>query len=151
MKSKIRFADNRPMIDIDGLLYPPLAYTTYFDECGQWSDFIRSGYRMFFVNVSFTDLPINNTTGFSPFLTGVFEKAEPDYSEFDKERVIVFSCADEAFKVEASESLSMKIWTSTGILVKEVELSEGANIVDTSGLSGLYILDCVFKYNYIEK
>ncbi len=38
---------------------------------------------MFFVNVSFTDLAINNVTGFSPFLTGVFESDSPDYNEFD--------------------------------------------------------------------
>ncbi len=71
IKSKIGFKNNKPYISIDGKPYSPLAYTTYFEERGEYSDFIRSGYRMFFVNVSFTDLPINNVTGFSPFMTGV--------------------------------------------------------------------------------
>ena len=48
----------RPYIKIDGELHAPLAYTAYFEECAEYSDFIKSGYRMFFVNVSFTDLPI---------------------------------------------------------------------------------------------
>ena len=68
---------------VNGEKLTPLAYTTYFDECGAWEDFAAAGYRMFFVNVSFTILPINNTTGFSPFRTGVFESAIPDYGEFD--------------------------------------------------------------------
>ena len=84
MKSQIEFKNGKPFINIDGSLHYPLAYTTYFDECGCWSDFISNGYRMFFVNVSFNDLPINNITGFSPFLKGVFESDVPDYSAFDE-------------------------------------------------------------------
>lgn len=83
MTSSIEFRHGRPYIKIDGELYAPLAYTAYFEECAEYSDFIRSGYRMFFVNVSFTDLPINNVTGFTPFLTGIFEGDSPDYNEFD--------------------------------------------------------------------
>ncbi len=95
IKSRIQFAGNRPMISINGELRSPIAYTTYFHECGQWSDFIKSGHRMFFVNVSFTDLPINNVTGFSPFRTGVFDTDVPDYSEFDETvRRIVAECPD---------------------------------------------------------
>lgn len=83
MKSQIEFRNEKPYISIDGKLHSPLAYTTYFEECGEFSDFIKAGYRMFFINISFTDLPINNVTGFSPFLTGVFENDIPDYNEFD--------------------------------------------------------------------
>ena len=83
LKSTIRFTGNKPFIEINGIPHSPHAYTTYFDECGEWSDFIKSGYRMFFVNISFNDLPINNITGFSPFRTGVFETDSPDYEEFD--------------------------------------------------------------------
>ncbi len=83
MTSSIEFRHGRPYIKIDGELHAPLAYTAYFEECAEYSDFIASGYRMFFVNVSFTDLPINNVTGFKPFLTGVFEGDSPDYNEFD--------------------------------------------------------------------
>ena len=83
LKSHIEFHNGKPFISVNGELLSPLAYTTYFEEKGEFSDFIKSGYRMFFVNVSFTDLPINNVTGFTPFRTGVFEKETPDYSEFD--------------------------------------------------------------------
>ncbi len=83
IKSHIEFKNERPFICINGKLHAPLAYTTYFEECGEFDDFIKNNYRMFFINVSFTDSAINNVTGFSPFRTGVFEKDEPDYSEFD--------------------------------------------------------------------
>lgn len=95
IKSHIEFKNGKPFINIDGELHSPLAYTTYFEECGEFSDFIRSGYRMFFVNVSFTDLAINNVSGFSPFLTGVFEGDAPDYNEFDGiVREILSECPD---------------------------------------------------------
>ena len=84
LKTKIQFRHNRPYLSVNGTLHPPLAYTTYFDECGEFSDFIRHGYRIFFINVSFTTSPINSVTGFSPFLTGVYENEEPDYASFDK-------------------------------------------------------------------
>ncbi len=83
MNSFIEFKKWKPYISIDGALYYPLAYTTYFEERGEFSDFIKAGYKMFFINVSFTKLPINNVSGFSPFRTGVFEGNEPDYREFD--------------------------------------------------------------------
>ena len=95
MKSCIVFKNNKPYISVDGKLFSPLAYTTYFEEKGEYSDFIANGYRMFFVNVSFTDLPINNSTGFTPFRTGVFETDEPDYSEFDSTvNKILSECPD---------------------------------------------------------
>ncbi len=95
MTSSIEFRHGRPYIKIDGKLHAPLAYTTYFEECGEYSDFINSGYKMFFVNVSFTDLPINNVTGFTPFLTGVFEDDCPDYNEFDTTvNRIISECPD---------------------------------------------------------
>ena len=95
LKTRVEFKNSRPYISVDGELCAPLAYTTYFEELGEYSDFIAGGYKMFFVNVSFTDLPINNVTGFSPFLTGVFEGDEPDYSEFDgRVRRILSECPD---------------------------------------------------------
>lgn len=84
IKSHIEFVNGKPFISVDKKILSPMAYTTYFEECGEFSDFIKSGYRMFFINVSFTDLPINNRSGFTPFRTGVFETDEPDYSEFDR-------------------------------------------------------------------
>ena len=83
MNSSIEFKNGKPYISIDGSLHYPLAYTTYFEECGEFSDFMKAGYKMFFINVSFTEQAINNVSGFSPFRTGVFEGNEPDYREFD--------------------------------------------------------------------
>ncbi len=95
LKSHIEFKNGKPLICVNGELHSPLAYTTYFEECGEYPDFIEAGYKMFFVNVSFTDLPINNVSGFTPFRTGVFEGEEPDYSEFDDNvRRIVSECTD---------------------------------------------------------
>ena len=95
MISSVEFKNGKPYISIDKVLHYPLAYTTYFEELGEFSDFIKSGYRMFFINASFTRLPINNVSGFSPFKTGVFEGVEPDYSEFDGVvRNILAECPD---------------------------------------------------------
>ncbi len=95
MNSSIEFKNGKPCISADGCFYYPLAYTTYFEECGEFSDFIRSGYKMFFVNISFTELAINNVSGFSPFRTGVFENDEPDYREFDRTvGMILAECPD---------------------------------------------------------
>ncbi|MBE6755643.1 MAG: hypothetical protein E7555_04210 [Ruminococcaceae bacterium] len=97
LRTKLEFNNGRPYISVNGRLYAPLAYTTYFEECGEFSDFIRKGYRMFFVNVSFTSLPINNVSGFSPFLTGVFDGDEPDYSELDEIVSRIISECPDAF------------------------------------------------------
>ncbi|MBE6813109.1 MAG: hypothetical protein E7523_09540 [Ruminococcaceae bacterium] len=95
LQSSIVFKNGIPCLQIDGALHAPLAYTTYFEERGEYSDFAKSGYKMFFVNVSFTDLPINNVTGFTPFRTGVFETDTPDYSEFDSTvKRILKDCPD---------------------------------------------------------
>ena len=95
LKSKIQFKNGSPVLNVNGEQFAPLAYTTYFDECGKWSDFIKAGYKIFFVSVSFTDLPINNSTGFTPFRAGVFEGDVPDYTEFDSTvRGIVKECPD---------------------------------------------------------
>ena len=95
LKSHIEFINGKPFVNINGTLYYPLAYTTYFEECAEYADFVENGYRMFFVNVSFTELPINNITGFSPFLTGVFEGDTPDYAEFDgRVREILSLCPE---------------------------------------------------------
>ena len=95
LKTHIESKNGKPFISINGELHTPLAYTSYFEEKGEFSDFIKCGYKMFFINVSFTDLPINNFTGFSPFRTGVFENETPDYSEFDSiVNEIINECPD---------------------------------------------------------
>ena len=84
LSSKIEIKNGNPSLYINCKETTAMAYTTYFEERSCYGDFIEAGYRIFFVNVSFTKLPINSTTGFTPFRVGVFESPNnPDYSEFE--------------------------------------------------------------------
>ena len=97
LNSSIRHEKDRVTLWIDGQVLPAAAYTTYFEERSRYEDFIAAGYRIFFVNVSMTALPINSAgTGFTPFRVGVFEDPDhPDYSEFeDAVRKILRACPD---------------------------------------------------------
>lgn len=87
LKSEIKLNGGVPTLFIDGEPTSAMAYTTYFEERSCCADFAAAGYKIFFVNASFTTLPINSAvTGFSPFRVGVFENMEnPDYSEFERE------------------------------------------------------------------
>ena len=96
MKSFIDFINGRPYINVDGEALAPLAYTTYFDECAEYADFAEKGYKMYFVNVSFNLLPINNVSGFSPFTSGVFEGDTPDFSGLDENIFRVLSACPDA-------------------------------------------------------
>ena len=95
LKSKIICEGGAPRLYVEGEPTTAIAYTTYFEERSAYKDFIKSGYRIFFVNVSMTKLPINShTSGFTPFRVGVFEDpSRPDYSEFeDAVRKIIKEC-----------------------------------------------------------
>lgn len=144
MISKIEFKNGKPLVSVNGELHSPLAYTTYFEECGEYSDFIKSGYKMFFVNVSFTDLPINNVTGFTPFRTGVFEGDEADYSEFDKTvHQILSECPDAMIFPRINIAMPRKwiennptecVKTPTGVresLCSDAFLRDGAELLKT--------------------
>ena len=97
LKSRIESKNGRPVLYIDDRPVAGMAYTTYFEERSRYDDFIDAGYRIFFVNASFTESPINSFgTGFTPFNVGVFEDPEhPDYSEFeDAVSKILKKCPD---------------------------------------------------------
>ncbi|MBR6772956.1 MAG: hypothetical protein IKM29_06185 [Clostridia bacterium] len=115
LKSKTAFSNGVPSLVIDGTPVPALAYTTYFEELGKYGDFIDAGYRIFFVNVTFTLLPINSFfTGFTPFRVGVFDDIEnPNYSEFeDSVRQILADCPD-AFIVPRVYITMPKWWVDS--------------------------------------
>ncbi len=144
MISSVEFKNDKPYISINGELHYPLAYTTYFEECGEFSDFIKAGYKMFFVNVSFTKLPINNVSGFSPFRTGVFEGDEPDYREFDGVVGGILAECPDAFifpRVNVAmpqkwieENLSESVSTPSGMreaLWSEKYLRDGTELLNT--------------------
>ncbi len=96
LKSKIEIKNGNPCLYIDGKQTTAMAYTTYFEERSCCQDFVKAGYRVFFVNVSFTTAPINPNTEFSPFRIGVFENPhKEDYSEFeDAVHKILQACPD---------------------------------------------------------
>ena len=75
LRSEIINGGGAPRLSIDGKITTAIAYTTYFEERSAYLDFIKAGYRIFFVNVAMTKLPINShETGFTPFRVGVFDE-----------------------------------------------------------------------------
>lgn len=85
MKSCIKNVNGVPTLFVNGSPVPAVAYTTYFQERNCYREFIEAGYRIFFINVSFTKKPFNSVnTGFSSFRVGAFENPDlPDYSELE--------------------------------------------------------------------
>ncbi|MBO5510602.1 MAG: hypothetical protein J6B24_02610, partial [Clostridia bacterium] len=96
LSSEIRVIGDRPTLYLDGHPATPMAYTTYFEERSDAAAFAKAGYRIFFVNLSFTSLPINSFTGFTPFRVGAFENPDaPDFSEFETAvNAILAACPD---------------------------------------------------------
>ena len=85
LTSRLQMQNKKPLLLIEDKPVAAMAYTTYFEERSRYEDFLDKGYRIFFVNASFTTSPINSSkTGFTPFHVGVYEDMEnPDYSEFE--------------------------------------------------------------------
>ena len=97
LKSEIKRAGGKPRLYIEGEEIAAVAYTTYFEERSAYLDFLKAGFRLFFVNVSMTRLPINSyQTGFTPFRVGVFDtEGKEDYSEFEAAvRKILAACPE---------------------------------------------------------
>ena len=96
IQSEIRVKNGRPVLYLNEAPATAMAYTTYFEERSDAAAFAAAGYRIFFVNLSFTSRPINNFTGFTPFRVGAFEDpAAPDFSEFEAAvRAILDACPD---------------------------------------------------------
>ena len=97
LKSEIRTKNGTPRLYIEGKETTAVAYTTYFEERSAYLDFLAAGFRIFFVNVPMTRLPINShETGFTPFRVGVFdEEGKEDYSEFEAAvRKILRACPE---------------------------------------------------------
>ncbi|MBO5682865.1 MAG: hypothetical protein J6S10_02705, partial [Clostridia bacterium] len=98
LKSEIKKKNGLPSLYLEGEPIAAMAYTTYFEERSCCLDFANAGYKIFFVNASFTTLPINSAaTGFSPFRIGIFEDIDaPDYSEFEREIYRTLSACPDA-------------------------------------------------------
>ncbi len=95
MKSEVKINGGIPSIFIDGKKINASAYMTYFDENSRVGDFAKRGYKLFSVCAYFSDLPINEYSGFTPCRgNGIFD-FEEDYSEFDKNvRAVLEKCPD---------------------------------------------------------
>ena len=109
--SQIAYRNDRTELLIDGVRVPAMAYITYFDEHTRCADFAKAGYQLFSVGASFTGLPINPRTGFTPALgPGIFDvKGQPDYREFeDNVRTIIAGCPDA--KIFPRVYVSMPQW-----------------------------------------
>ena len=124
MRTFIDTVGGRPLVNIDGKAVAPLAYTTYFDERGEYADFSRNGYKMYFVNVSFNMLPINNTSGFIPFTSGVFEGNTPDFAGLDENIERVLSSCPEAL-IFPRIHISMPQWWISENEYETVETPSG--------------------------
>ena len=68
---------------------------------------------------------------------------------FEENQVVVFNL-DASLQIDSPKSAKMKIWSPTGILLKEIYLTEGSNSLSTAGLRGMYILDFLFEDNTRE-
>jgi hypothetical protein len=66
--------------------------------------------------------------------------------------VIVFK-TDNTVEVDVPNAAKMKVWSATGILVKEIDLHKGNNTISIPDLKGLYLLDFWFENNqrYIKQ
>ena len=67
-----------------------------------------------------------------------------DFSLEEDDRIIVFS-AESDVAVEASSRARMKIWSSQGVLIDEMMIEEGYNLVSKYKLNGVYLFEFIFE------
>ena len=67
-----------------------------------------------------------------------------DLAADENDKVVVFE-KNKVMSVLAPKAANVRVWTSTGILVKSLDVSKGENLVSTLGMSGVYILDFLFE------
>ena len=52
--------------------------------------------------------------------------------------------------LKLAKKAKVKVWSTSGVLLKEFLLNEGVNIVDTLGMHGVYIFEFIFEDNQRE-
>ena len=67
-----------------------------------------------------------------------------DLAADDSDKVVVFE-KNKMMSVLAPKPAKVRVWTSTGILVKSLDVLKGENLVSTLGMSGVHILDFLFE------
>lgn len=109
-KSEIRRDCGAPGLWIDGQPIPACAYMTYFEERNAYADFARAGYRLFTVTVSLAFRPINAATGFTPYLTGMFDdRQHPDFTQADASVERILEACPDAF-IFPRVNVAMPLW-----------------------------------------
>jgi hypothetical protein len=72
-----------------------------------------------------------------------------DFGNETERQVVIFS-RDEVMDVEVPQNSRMKVWSTSGVLLKEYTIVEGFNSVSTLGLKGMCILEFIFEDNSRE-
>ena len=72
-----------------------------------------------------------------------------DFGNETEKQVVIFS-RDEVMDVEVPQNSRMKVWSTSGVLLKDYAITEGFNSVSTLGLNGMYILEFIFEDNSRE-
>ena len=72
------------------------------------------------------------------------------FSDKEQEQVIVFSKDEGRVEFDLPQKAKVKVWSTSGVLLKEFLLNEGVNIVDTLGMHGVYIFEIIFEDNQRE-
>ena len=72
-----------------------------------------------------------------------------DFGNETEKQVVIFS-RDEVMDVEVPQNSRMKVWSTSGVLLKDYAITEGFNSVSTLGLKGMYILEFIFEDNSRE-
>lgn len=97
IKSKVITQNGVPELFVNGKHIEAAAYITYFPERGEYSDFASAGYRLYSVCAYFSDLPINEMSGFTPCTNGIFDTEDkPDYTDIDDEIARVLAACPDA-------------------------------------------------------
>lgn len=73
-----------------------------------------------------------------------------DFGTGENSKVVVFKLQDNSVEVETTKNAKLKLWSSSGLLLKEELLSEGVNSILVYGLRGVYILEFIFEDNTRE-
>ena len=70
-----------------------------------------------------------------------------DIKSVDETKLVVFTQNENNIEVKTSQKAKMKLWTSSGVLLKEELLDCGLNSIMQPAIHGIYILEFIFDGN----
>ena len=93
--SRVIGEGDRQLLLIDEDRRESLAYITYCQDEGCFSDFAKAGYKLYSVSAFFGSNVLNENTGLPVFEKGIFDGEKADFSRFDQAvRDILTACPD---------------------------------------------------------